>query len=281
MPKLLSPEQIQRYQRDGCLSPVPVLSTAEVAHFRRGLEASEAWLGRTIDYPEKMKAHLLFDWMDELVHHPRILDAVEDVIGPDILLFQPTIWIKEPHGESLVHWHQDSFYFNIEPFDYVTIWVALSDASVQAGCMNVSVGSHHEGERAHPEIELETRLIRRAWAIRDDDLGGRGIVPMPLAPGEMSFHHALMVHASGPSASDDRRIGVGITYIPPHVRPLGTPRSSAMLVRGQDPFGHHEPERRLQPGEERTPERVAYHREMIARYQGRQEARVAAMANAG
>jgi hypothetical protein len=83
-----------------------------------------------------------------------------------------------------------------------------------------------------------------------------------------------MVHASGPNHTDKRRIGVGITYIPPHVRPLGDTRSSAMLVRGKDAYGYHEPERRLRPGEEYTPERVEHHRAMAARYQGRQEARV-------
>ena len=275
MGKILSEQRIAQFNRDGYLYPIPMLSQHEVTRYRQGLAASEAWLGHPIDYPEKMKAHLLFEWMDELVHHPRILDAVEDLMGPDILLFQPTLWVKEPNNDAVVHWHQDSFYFNIEPFEYLTVWVALSDASIQAGCMNVSTGSHHEGERAHPEIELDKRLIRRAWAIRDDDLGGRGVVPMPLAAGEMSVHHALMVHASAANESDERRIGAGITYIPPHVRPLGAMRSSAMLVRGNDPFHYHEPEQRLKAGEEFTQQRVAYHREMVARYQGRQEARVA------
>ena len=94
MGKILSEQRIAQFNRDGYLYPIPMLSQHEVTRYRQGLAASEAWLGHPIDYPEKMKAHLLFEWMDELVHHPRILDAVEDLMGPDILLFQPTLWVE-------------------------------------------------------------------------------------------------------------------------------------------------------------------------------------------
>ena len=109
---------------------------------RADLEYWESRQGHPLDFPEKSKSYLLYRWADALVHHPRVLDAVEDVIGPDILVYHSTMWIKEAHTPAYVRWHQDGAYFFLDPLEHVTAWVALSEASEQAGCMRVVPGTH-------------------------------------------------------------------------------------------------------------------------------------------
>ena len=145
MPKLLSPEQVAAYERDGFVFPVDVLHPDEVRALREELESWEQERGAPIDFPEKSKSYLLFDWADQLAHHPKILDAVEDLIGPDILVYHSTLFLKEAHTPAFVRWHQDSTSFYLEPHLHLTAWVALSDATVQAGCMQMLPGSHRWG----------------------------------------------------------------------------------------------------------------------------------------
>ncbi len=243
MPKLLSEAQRQAYERDGFVFPVDVLSASEVYAHRQELEAWEQARGAAIDFPEKSKSYLLFNWADQLVHHPRILDAVEDLIGPDILVYHSTLFLKEAHTPAFVRWHQDSTYFYLQPHLHVTAWVALSEASVQAGCMQALPGSHRWGAFEHDDKPEPMNMIRRGQGIssRFDQAQGQF---MPVGAGQMSLHHTDLVHASGGNDSDDRRIGYAISYIPAHVRPVGAVRPSALCVRGRS-HGHFVEEERL------------------------------------
>ena len=243
MPKLLSEAQRQAYERDGFVFPVDVLSASEVYAHRQELEAWEHARGAAIDFPEKSKSYLLFNWADQLVHHPRILDAVEDLIGPDILVYHSTLFLKEAHTPAFVRWHQDSTYFYLQPHLHVTAWVALSEASVQAGCMQALPGSHRWGAFEHDDKPEPMNMIRRGQGIssRFDQAQGQF---MPVGAGQMSLHHTDLVHASGGNDSDDRRIGYAISYIPAHVRPVGAVRPSALCVRGRS-HGHFVDEERL------------------------------------
>jgi len=243
MPKLLSEAQVQAYERDGFVFPVDVLSAAQVRAHRQELEAWERARGAAIDFPEKSKSYLLFNWADQLVHHPRILDAVEDLIGPDILVYHSTLFLKEAHTPAFVRWHQDSTHFYLQPHLHVTAWVALSEASVQAGCMQALPGSHRWGALEHDDKPEPMNMIRRGQGIsgRFDQAQGQF---MPVGAGQMSLHHTDLVHASGGNDSDDRRIGYAISYIPAHVRPVGALRPSALCVRGRS-HGHFVEEERL------------------------------------
>jgi len=243
MPKLLTPEQVQGYERDGYVCPIDVLSPEEVRQARGELEDWERARGQLIDFPEKSKSYLLFDWADRLVHHPRILDAVEDVIGPDILVYHSTLFVKEARTPAYVRWHQDSTYFYLQPHLHVTAWVALSDASVAAGCMHALQGSHRWGAFEHDDRPDPMNMIRRGQGISDRFDHETG-VPLPVGPGQMSLHHTDLVHASGGNQSDDRRLGYAISYIPASVRPSGPVQPSALCVRGRD-HGHFLPEARL------------------------------------
>ncbi|WP_428492093.1 phytanoyl-CoA dioxygenase family protein [Rhodopila sp.] len=243
MPLRLTEAQLQHYRNDGFAAPVRVFPPAEAAVYRAELEAHEATLGQPVSYPEKSKCHLLFDWADAIVHHPAVLDAVEDVIGPNILLFHFTLQTKEAHRGTVAVWHQDDAYFNLDPAEEVTAWVALSNANELSGCMRMIPGSHKAGIAVHADTSVDDSIIRRVQQV-----GGyapQDGVLAPLKAGEMSLHHTHMVHSSGPNNSDDRRIGLTLSYIPTHVRPTGSIRPAALLVRGTDQYGYYQPETRL------------------------------------
>ena len=244
MPKKLTNAEVDRYHTEGFLAPVPVLTPDEVRRFRAGLEDFEERSGHALDFPERSKSHLLFDWADAIVHHPAVLDAVEDLIGPDILCYHLTMHIKEPGTDAIIVWHQDDDYFHLAPAEHVTAWVALSDATEEAGCMRMVPGAYREGLLPHIEDPQPNHLIRRGKGIHGrfaDDDG----VPVPVPAGSMSLHHTHTPHSSGPNRGADRRIGVGVSYIPASVAPLTRPVSSALLVRGQDHYGHFHREKRL------------------------------------
>lgn len=244
MPKRLSQDQIDTYRRDGFLGGIPVLNPREVARFRAELEAFEAATGKPLDFPERSKSYLLFEWADAIVHHPVVLDAVEDVIGPDILVYHTTMNIKEAHNDAFIPWHQDDDYFHLDPPEHVTAWVALSDASERAGCMRMIPGSRADGLVPHAEKPEKNHLIRLGKAIHDRFEADDGTA-VPLKAGEMSLHHTHTIHSSGPNRSDDRRIGYAVSYIPAHVRPLTEPRTTVLLARGEDRYGHFDLEERL------------------------------------
>ena len=274
MSKRLSPAQVAAYERDGFVCPVPVLSAAEAQAARAELEAWEAARGAPIDFPEKSKSYLLFDWADQLAHHPCILDAVEDLIGPDILVYHSTLFLKEAHSAAFVRWHQDSTYFYLAPHLHVTAWVALSDASEAAGCMRALPGSHRWGSIAHDDKPEPMNMIRRGQGISERFDAETGSA-LPLRAGEMSLHHTDLVHASGANETNDRRIGLAISYIPARVRPTGAVQPHALCVRGQD-HGHFVPEHRLQQA--LSPSDRQQHQQALAAFRALQDAGFAPIA---
>jgi len=167
MPKILTQAQVDQYKRDGFVYPASVLTPDEVRWMRADLESWEARQGHPLDFPEKSKSYLLYAWADALVHHTKVLDAVEDVIGPDILVYHSTMWIKEPHTGAHVRWHQDGAYFFLDPLEHVTAWVALSEASEKAGCMRVVPGTHRLPMIEHDDKPSADNMIKRGQGISD------------------------------------------------------------------------------------------------------------------
>ena len=236
MAKRLKAEAVAQYRRDGFYFPVPVLSREEALGYRARLEAYEKTAGGPIASAMRHKVHLLFTWANELTRHPAILDAVEDVIGPDILCWSTTFFIKEAQSPSYVSWHQDATYWGLSTSDVITAWVALADAPVESGAMKFWPGSHLKNQLEHRDTFDKNNLLTRGQEIAVDVPAGAG-ADVALKAGEMSLHHVLLVHGSGPNTTNDRRIGFAIRYIPPHVRQLKV-RDSATLVRGQDRHGN-------------------------------------------
>ena len=242
MPKLLSREAVAAYRRDGYYCPVRVMPAAEARKYRAALEAHEAIAGKPLQGNWRHKTHLLFTWADELVHHRKILDAVEDVIGPDILCWTTNFFIKEAASPGFISWHQDATYWGLEPHDVITAWVAFTRSDLVAGCMKVIPGTHGKDQLPHVDTFHKDNLLSRGQEI-SVEVDEAHAVPCLLEPGEASLHHIKLVHGSEPNRSNDRRIGFAIRYIPTYVRQTKV-RDSAMLVRGVDRYGHFDPEPR-------------------------------------
>ncbi|MCX7630194.1 MAG: phytanoyl-CoA dioxygenase family protein [Geminicoccaceae bacterium] len=262
MGKLLSEAQIRFYHENGYLFPIRVLSEDEALAYRRRLEAAER-LGhpRTAQFL-RTKAHLVYTFCDELVRHPKILDAVEDIIGPDILCWSSGFFNKEAKDPAYVSYHQDLTYWGLEPDDIVTAWVALSPATPESGCMKFLPGSHKSEILPHKDTFAPENLLSRGQEVQVE-VDESKIVFDVLRPGEMSLHHVKLIHGSDPNRSDDRRIGFVIRYVPTYVRQVVGKIDSATLVRGVDRYGHFEPERR--PRADLDPEAIAHYDEVTER----------------
>jgi hypothetical protein len=241
---------IEQYRRDGYYFPVRVLSGGETARCRERLEAVERDLGGPLRGIYRTKPHLLLTWLNDLVRHPAILDAVEDVIGPDILCWNSSFFTKEASSAGYVSWHQDATYWGLSEPDVVTAWVAFTESTPRNGNMRVVPGSHRR-QAPHVDTFHPDNLLSRGQEIAVD-VDERQAADIVLQAGEMSLHHVLIVHGSRPNTSGDRRIGFAIRYVPTRVRQLSDVRDSATLVRGRDTFGHFDleprPEADLAPG---------------------------------
>ena len=236
----LTRAEVESYRHDGFLFPFPALDESEREACLAGLERYERWLGKPVpqaDLRWRTQPHALLPWYAELARHPRILDVVEELIGPDILVWTGTFFIKEAQSPTFAAWHQDSTYFGLEPHEQVTAWVALTDASAEAGCMEVLSAHGAPRQMFHAPLRLE-HSINRAGQTIIETLDEADATAMQLPAGSFSLHHTLCVHRSAPNRARHRRIGCGINYIPAHVRPTAPFRMSAMLVRGTDRFGH-------------------------------------------
>lgn len=268
MTKALSAAEVAAYHEKGIHFPVRALPEAEAA----GLAS------RFLDNPEPIKGrlnqkpHLLFPWIDSLVRSPRILDAVEDVLGPDIWCWGSQFFAKPAGDPSYTSWHQDGTYWGLSSHDVVTAWVALTPSTRQSGCLQVVPGTHHE-QVAHQDKFDDTNMLSRGQEIAVT-VDPATVVDVELAPGEMSLHHVLLFHGSERNRATHPRIGLAIRYIATHVHQRSPERESATLVRGRDTYGHFDPE--TPPEAAMHPEAVARHGEIIDRqlrilYEGAQQ----------
>lgn len=276
MPKKLSEDQIAAYRRDGFCFPVDLLSETEVKAARGRMEALETKHGReNLKLYLKEGPHYVFRFASELARHPRVLDAVEDLIGPDVLLWSSAIWIKEAGDGRFVSWHQDGRYWGLEPVDGISVWIALSPATEDSGAMRMVPGSHLGPIVEHVDTYGQGNMLTRGQTIPGVDEGKA--VTIALRPGQMSLHAMGTFHGSSPNRSADRRIGFSAQYVPPHMHQVVGQRDYAILVRGEDRFGNFE--LREPTTRDLAPEDTAFHTRMLGQmdevlYKGAQRRRV-------
>ncbi len=256
MPKLLSQDQVEQYERDGLVWPIRVFSADVATTIRTKLEAAEAAEGGPLSGTLRFKPHLLYTFLDDIIRHAKVLDAVEDVIGANILCWSSAFFTKEARDSGFVTWHQDSTYWGLSAPDVTTAWVALSASTRANGCMRAIPGTHTSDQIEHIDTHAAENMLTRGQVV-DVEVDEAQAVDIELQPGEMSLHHVRLIHGSETNPSDDRRIGYAIRYIPPELRQINGARDSAGLVRGIDSFGHfeHEPK----PAADRHPDAVEWH----------------------
>ena len=245
MPKKLNSKQLRDYRADGYVYPLDALSAVDVARYRDELRKTEEHLGGSlmgVDKKFRGNLHFLCKWVDELARTPAIIDAAEDLLGPDILLYTTRFFIKEPRSEGIAAWHQDSTYFGLRPFDHVTAWVALCDVTPETGPVEFAVGSHIRGQ-LQQKSGLIQNSVNTAGQIIVEWFDQSQVDRAILKPGQFSLHHTCVVHQSQPNRSDQRRIGIALSYIPTRTRYIGKRRMPASLVRGKDECNHFD----LQP----------------------------------
>ena len=225
---------IDQYSSNGFASPIMVMTksrSAELADRVQKLRKTDLHLA---ERALGTNCHLLFPWLHELTHMSEILDEVEQVIGPDIMLWSSSFFIKNPGSKSYVSWHQDSTYWGLKPLEIVTAWLAFTPSNPSNGCMRVIPGSHRRGQSAHKDAFADDNLLSRGQEI-EVDISGEEVVDLVLEPGEMSLHHVRIFHGSNRNDSNAVRIGFAIRYIPAYTRQEGG-RTFAELVRGEDRF---------------------------------------------
>lgn len=249
----------ERYQTDGYLTSIRLLSEQEANHQRTILEKAESQVG-PLHY--KTKVHTLLRPPFEVATQKNVLDIVEELIGPDILLYNANYIIKEPHSKAHVSWHQDLTYWGFDQDDQVSMWLALSSATEQSGCMKMLPGSHTQGKQAHHFTEDESNVLLSGQTIKDVD-ESKAVV-CDLAAGEASFHHGWTMHTSMSNRSDDRRIGLNVQFIAPHIKQTKGQIDGAILVRGEDKYGYYETD--LVAKVDLSSDAIAYQKQLEKRY---------------
>ena len=257
MPERLSEAERRGFHETGYCGPLRVMSAAEARRYRSELERFER------RWPDERRmldqgASLLCPWIDEFTRHPGLLDPMEDLLGPNLLVWGVSLRLKEPDGKTFAGWHQDTAYCDIKPIVVIAA-LALSDCGKDAGCLRVIPGSHRGALLPHREHFGTDSLLTREQQI-DAPIDESAAVSLPMAAGEAVFFNNAICHSSGPNRSDDRRIVFLIEYVPTHAW-QHAPRESAMLVRGVDRFGHFDVDPR--PVEEMSPAaRAAWQRKV-------------------
>ena len=257
MRKKLTDLQVSQFQETGFLSAFPVLSADQALHLRANLETFEAENDGVLTGSLRFKNHLLFKWLSDLIRSPKILDAVEDIIGHNIMVWSTDWWIKEANSPQFVSWHQDSQYWGLDTAKLVTVWVALSPSTIESGCMRILPGSHVGPDLAHEETYHDDNMLTRGQSISgiDEDKA----VNLEVQTGQAVLFAFRIAHASYPNQTDDRRIGLAIRYIPTDTRQQYSDQDSAALVRGVDNHQHFELE--PEPRYDFDPVTVAFHKE--------------------
>jgi non-haem Fe2+, alpha-ketoglutarate-dependent halogenase len=234
----LSTNQLKQYDKEGFVSPIDILSKEKVNEIRKEIELIEDKMPGELNKSNRYNAHLISPLLDEVTHNSKILDAVQSLIGEDILVCGTTLFIKNPYEKGFVSYHQDAKYIGLEPHNWVTAWVAITDSNEYNGCMRMWSGSHKDTLKDHDQMFNKGNLLTRGQTINNVPIDET--TPLILNAGQMSLHHPKIVHGSDLNKSDDRRIGFVIqSYIGTNVKQvLG--KNGVQIARGSDKFGYHE-----------------------------------------
>ena len=235
MGQVLSETDIKAFRDDGFLTPFDVYSEDDAAVLGAKYAALEDAIGEAPPERFRIKAHLPFPWLCDVIRQPGLLDAVEDLIGPDILCWGASFFAKKPHDIHYVSWHTDSFFYGFEPAETLTAWLAFHPSTVEAGCVRYIPGSHKK-QTVHEIRPDPDNLLPMGQNALDQPF--ETAVDAVLRPGQVVFHHESVVHGSGPNNADHPRVGLSIHYAAPLVRETRFDGSTAMLLRGRDRYGY-------------------------------------------
>ena len=234
----LNLDQVKQYDEEGYVAPIDALSKKESKEIRNEIELIEKKWPNELEGLGRNYVHLISPVFDKVCNNKKILDAVESLIGKNILICGTTLFIKNPNEKGFVSFHQDAKYIGLEPYNWVTAWVAITDANEENGCMRMWSGSHKNDLQYHNQKFDENNLLTRGQTVENVPINETK--PVILKAGQISLHHPKIVHGSGLNKSNDRRIGFVIqSYIGTNVKQvLG--KMYVQQARGNDTFNYHE-----------------------------------------
>ena len=234
----LTTDQLNHYKDKGYISPVNALTSSEAKEIRDEIEKIEKKWPGALEGINRNYIHLISPIFNKICLNKNILDAVESIIGKNILICGTTLFIKNPNEKGFVSFHQDAKYVGLEPHNWVTVWLAVTDANEQNGCMRMLSGSHKDSIKFHEQNFDENNLLTRGQTIKDVPLDKTD--PIILNAGQISLHHPKIVHGSGLNQSNDRRIGFVIqSYIGTNVKQV-IGKMYVQKARGEDEYKYHE-----------------------------------------
>ena len=233
----LSSNQLKQYDDEGFVCPINIFSKEKAKEIRNEIELIENKIPEELEKSGRYNAHLISPLLDEVTHNSKVLDAVESIIGENILVCGTTLFIKNPNEKGFVSYHQDAKYIGLEPHNWVTAWVAITDSNEENGCMRMWSGSHKDNLKDHDQKFNEGNLLTRGQTV--NNVPKKETTPLILEAGQMSLHHPTIVHGSDLNKSSDRRIGFVIqSYIATDVKQI-LGKNSVQLARGVDKFNFH------------------------------------------
>ena len=233
----LSANQLKQYKDEGFVSPIDIFSNDRASAIRKEIEQIDERIPGELNKSGRYNSHLISPLLDEVTHDSKILDAVQSIIGKNILVCGTTLFIKNPNEKGFVSYHQDAKYIGLKPHNWVTAWVAITDSNEHNGCMRMWSGSHKDNLKDHDQMFNEGNLLTRGQTVNNVPISET--TPLILKAGQMSLHHPMVVHGSDLNKSNDKRIGFVIqSYIGTNVKQvLG--KNSVQLARGVDDFDYH------------------------------------------
>ena len=235
MPKVLTQRQLEAFRRDGFVSPLDCITPVQAADCMRKIAEYEAATGEDVSRNIRARAVLAFKWLLDLARHPQVAGALQDVIGPNVILVFSGVWSKAPGGSKFVSWHQDGAYNPFDRNDGATAWLALTDSMPETGCVKVVPGSHRGSVVAHDETYDPDNILSRGQTVPGIDESAA--VDMAMRAGQFSIHHELVVHGSGPNRGASRRVGVSFACVPAEAKPLSG-FDTGLLIAGRNDPGH-------------------------------------------
>ncbi|MCB0063106.1 MAG: phytanoyl-CoA dioxygenase family protein [Caldilineaceae bacterium] len=246
----ITAQQAAFYKEHGYLGAIDIVDAAQAARYREKFDELEARVGRAKAQIGLIDYHFAEEFIWELATHPRILDAVEAIVGPNFHLLATHFFNKYGEGEqaeAFVAWHQDVTFWGLEPPYAITAWYAVDGSDRENGCMQVIPDTHH-GIKEHGKANQKGNLlsINQEVSVTPEQLATA--VDLPLRAGQMSLHDGTLIHGSLPNRSQRRRCGLTLRYVPTWVKQTVDnshgKRWNGILVRGVDAeqnFGHSAP----------------------------------------
>lgn len=233
------------YERDGFVTRLDIFPPEEIAAFRAQFDELEAREGRENCQIGLQGRHMDEEFIWRMASDDRVVDAISACMGEDVMMLSTHFFCKypDPEASKYVAWHQDITYWGLEPPEAHTAWIAVDDADMENGCMQVIPGTHRGGIAEHGTSTEGENLLSISQEIPDHLVDKSKVVPIELDAGQASIHNGQLFHASFPNTSQRRRCGLTVRFIPPQARQVAENSVGIqwrpILVRGEDRFGYY------------------------------------------